>query len=140
MPCRQGGAGLLCKIIMIIKNVSSFAGGPDVVPGKKWEQRTFPGPLGWGWGWGWEQGGCRAPTGPAQPPRSKFPRVPCFGLMTTWLQYPVLSFLLLESPTRQIGLRFRNPRPRKQAATSQEILGCMRTKPQSIQSAKRKLG
>ena len=38
-----------------------------------------------------------------------------------------------------MGVRFRKLHPRKQAATSREILGCMRTKPQNEHSAKQKL-
>lgn len=106
-----------------------------MVPGKERGQRTFPGQL----GSGWEQGSCRAPTVPTLSLLRTHPRAPCFVLDNFMASVPYLAESCPAS-SRQIDLRFRNPHLRKQAATSQEILGSVRTKPQNEQSAKQKLG
>lgn len=110
-----------------------------MVPGKEGGQRTFPGQL----GSGREQGSCRAPTVPTLSLLRTHPRAPCFVLDNIMASVPYLAIHPAEScpaSPGQIDLRFRNPHPRKQAATSQEILGSVRTKPQNEQSAKQKLG
>lgn len=77
---------------------------------------------------------------PLHPLPGKHPRTPCLGLDGHHgFKTSSCHSSRWNSPQRQKGVRFRNPHPRKQAATSQETLGCVRSKPQSEHSAKQKL-
>lgn len=120
--------GLLCKIRMLIKCQQLCWGTQTWSQGRR-QGASEPFQVDWAWA-----------GSPTPLPSRKHPRAPCFGLdghygfstsschSSCWIFFQ-----------RQIGVRFRNPHPRKQAATSQEIPRCMRTKPQNEHSAKQKL-
>ena len=109
--------------------LAALLGDPDMGPGKEGGGGSEPSQVDWAW--------AGSPT--PLPPR-RHSRAPCFGLdghhgfSTSSCHSSCWIFL-----QRQIGVRLRKPHPRKQAATSREILGCMRTKSQNEHSAKKKL-
>lgn len=112
------GVALLCKLIMGIK-CQQPCWGPRCGPEEGGATVGLPRPPGLGLG----AGGCRAPVRPT--PARKHPRAPRFGLdKHHGFRTPSCHSSCQNSPPRLGGLSFRIPHPRKQAAPSQETLGC----------------